>query len=465
MKYKIYPFPVKQEQREEFNRKILYLIDNGETEKYQISGDDIYNAYTGDGGLHGLNSKDYDNYHEYSKAKKGIENGQFFTPPLLCRLIVEALSPKPDDLVADLTCGAGGFFNFLPTESNVYGCEIDTKAYKVARFLYPSANLINTDIRNYDPGVRFDYIVGNPPFNLRWWLRDGEEVCSQMYYCMKAAKLLKPLGIMAIIVPQSFLSDTLTDVRGIREMEDDFHFLGQIELPDTVFGTMGVSSFNTKIQFWQKRSETDGITDKQYHIKTDMSLPKDFTVEKYAPVIRERFIAGAKGLLGQNKYNILHEVAKEKEFSEDFQYRVEKMLYQIKCHPKLKEHYSKCYEYLYRFLTQKMPEDMTYTEWAKTKITEAKVIAYLRNVLKKQNAKPQEDRIALVKQKYSFVYKGYSVKARKVLTEKQKNPVPIYQIASGGDFGEYPGFERLIRAPQNFSHPICVQAGYHALYR
>ena len=75
MKYKIYQSSVKQKDREEFNRKLLKLIDNKETEKYGITGDDVYNAYTGDGGLHGLNRKDYDSYYTYSEEKKNIENG------------------------------------------------------------------------------------------------------------------------------------------------------------------------------------------------------------------------------------------------------------------------------------------------------------------------------------------------------------------------------------------------------
>ena len=77
MKYKIYQSSVKQKDREEFNRKLLKLIDNKETEKYGITGDDVYNAYTGDGGLHGLNRKDYDSYYTYSEcsAVKGRNRG------------------------------------------------------------------------------------------------------------------------------------------------------------------------------------------------------------------------------------------------------------------------------------------------------------------------------------------------------------------------------------------------------
>lgn len=243
MKYTVYDTAVSQDKRQEANEKLLYLIDSGKAENYGISSDDIYNLYTGDGGLHGLRQQDYDNYASYSEAKKEIENGQFFTPPMLCRMVAEALSPPQDAAVADLTCGAGAFFNFMPTESNLYGCELDIKAYKVARYLYPRANLVNGDIRSYQPSVRFDYVVGNPPYNLRWWVDDDEEVLSQLYYCRKAAELLKPFGILAMIVPASFLSDDFSDGTSIREMEERFSFLGHVALPSNAFSSLGVRHY------------------------------------------------------------------------------------------------------------------------------------------------------------------------------------------------------------------------------
>ena len=132
MSYQKYGFaavPTDEEQRRALNQKVIDIINCGGVDG--ITAEDIYNAYTGDGGLHGLERKDYENYHEFSEAKKEVENGQFFTPPNLCRLVIEALSPLRYDLVADLTYGKGSFFNYMPVEENAYGCEIDTKAYKV----------------------------------------------------------------------------------------------------------------------------------------------------------------------------------------------------------------------------------------------------------------------------------------------------------------------------------------------
>lgn len=137
MKYQYLNEPIPQESRQELNDKILYLVDQDLAEQSGISREDIYNAYTGDGGLHGLKRSDFANYHEYAEAKKEIENGQFFTPPALCQFIMEALSPAMDETVADLTSGIANFCNFMPLEANFYGCELDIKSHKVAHYLYP----------------------------------------------------------------------------------------------------------------------------------------------------------------------------------------------------------------------------------------------------------------------------------------------------------------------------------------
>ena len=186
MKYTFYNERIPQEARQELNDKILYLVDQDLAEREGITREDIFNAYTGDGGLHGLKRSDFANYHEYGEAKKEIENGQFFTPPALCQFIMEALDVGMTDTVADLTSGMAHFANFMPVEANFYGCELDIKSHKVAHYLYPAANLEHKDIRFYEPDMRFDFVVGNPPFNLKWQVDDIGYI-SQMYYCLKAA--------------------------------------------------------------------------------------------------------------------------------------------------------------------------------------------------------------------------------------------------------------------------------------
>ena len=80
MKYTPIDEKIPQERRQELNEKILYLINSGRAAEYGITKEHVYNGYTGSGGLHGLKRSEYDSYSEYSKGKKEVENGQFFTP-------------------------------------------------------------------------------------------------------------------------------------------------------------------------------------------------------------------------------------------------------------------------------------------------------------------------------------------------------------------------------------------------
>ena len=140
---------IPMEQRQKLNAKILYLVENHEAELYGITPEDIFNVYMGNGGLHGLDRKDFQNFHAYTEAKKEVEQGQFFTPAEICEFLVACVKPETEDIIYDLTYGKGDFFNYLPTESNIYGTEIDMKAVKIAQYLYPKANLQYGDIRQY----------------------------------------------------------------------------------------------------------------------------------------------------------------------------------------------------------------------------------------------------------------------------------------------------------------------------
>ena len=445
MNYQYEPVLLTAEQRREFNEKIVCLIDSGGCGPAGITRNDIFNAYTGDGGLHGLERADYDSYHAYSEAKKEVENGQFFTPPPLCEFVAACLMLSDMDLVADLTCGMGNFFNYVPVPANAYGCELDAKAYKVARYLYPEANLTLGDIRTYAPETRFDYVLGNPPYHLRWRLENGTKILSHLYYCLKAADLLKPLGILAVIVPRSFLADDFTDGAAIKQMEERFAFLGQIGLPADLFRTFGVDSFPTKLQFWQRKSAFSAGTSGRYTTEClDMPLPLTQPAKEAEPVYR-RYIQAAKTELEQNRSRVLLELARTRATSGTFLYKIRKMLYQNKCHPVTRRRYAGCFAYVQRFFTQRMPEGMDAKEWNHRKLTEAKVMAYLRYALSQQVVRPEQDVIRLVKRKYGFAYKGYSYKMRRQMTPDQRAAVPVYQAVLDNTPEKFPGFERLLR--------------------
>ena len=395
MKYSYSNEVIPQDQRSDINTKIEYIVNNDlpETET-GISKDDIFNAYTGLGGLHGLQFSNYDSYYDYQKAKAEIEQGQFFTPYKLVEWIYDCLHISNTDLVADLTCGHGAFASCCPVEANFYGCELEGKSYRVAKYLYPDAKLENTDIRFYEPKVTFDYVVGNPPYNLKW-RKDDTSYLSEYYYCLKAAELMKPAGIMAIIVPLSFCADEFSDGGMIAGLNEHFNFICQVELDKNTFKHLGVENYKTKILFVQKKSEY--LEDVGYSTDLLFGVSSSEIWEKYLKPVTEK-----RESIKQKTF--LEAVRGGKEDIE-WQYKIEKLLYDIKRNPFVSDSYAECCEYVNQYRTQKKPEYIKWDEWEQMKIKKSDVEKHLKTALRKQNpTKSKENRI--IKNNYSFELNG-----------------------------------------------------------
>ena len=394
-KYPVQPVVIPQEQRANINTKILHLVTNGLLGKTGITAGDIYNSYTGDGGLHGLSMGDFDNYHEYSEAKKQIEQGQFFTPPALCRYVVDCLCPGDRDIVYDLTCGMGSFFNFLPVEQNIYGADIDLKALKVAKFLFPAAHLVHEDIRSYEAPTLADLVIGNPPFHLEWSL-DREKLPSHFFYCVKAAELLKPGGLLAVIMPASFMSDDFQQQKQFERMNEMFDFIVQVDLDGSAFERLGVTSFATKLMVFQKKSKH--LTPRPYHMEKEANTDAGYINKTYiqpVAVHRERLRA-----------QLLRESSGGKEKDKAFTDTVTKLLYDIKCNKKTAVHLGRCETLLHNYLSQKRPETASWEEWEKMRIKKPDVLKELKTTLSGANrVYRNEERV--IKTDGAFIVRDY----------------------------------------------------------
>lgn len=429
MKYSLPKEIIPQNEREEINKKILFLIDNNKCESEGITKQDIYEAYTGDGHLHNLNFNDFNNFHEYSEAKREIERGQFYTSPLVLNFIAKTLQIKNSDIVADLTSGKGDFFNFCPNEKNCYSNEIDIKSYKVQKYLYPDINITQNDIRSYTTTTRFDYIFGNPPFSLRLNY-NGTDTTSEMIYIHKAYNYLKTGGIFVLLVPKSFASDNFMDKSVIETLNKYFYFICQFELPSNSFNHVGIKNFNTKVIYFQKRSEVlDKAIDSEYSNKylynpnkyeevdinggyclMDMSNIRDLLKPFYD--LRDKY---KSKLISETKATI----------DTDFEYKVNKILYHIKSNPKISDKYSKCKDYLNTFYTQEKPDNIDIEEWNKIKLTPKKVLSYINRALKSQNKKAHADLFLPVYNKDKFYLKAYDSKSKAKLKEFAKDNVTL----------------------------------------
>jgi len=415
MKYPIKNIVIPQEKRKDVNNKCLYVIENGLS---VLSQTDIFNAYTGDGGLHGLEYSNYNSFHSYTEAKKEIEQGQFFTPHNICKFMVDCIKPSKIDITADLTSGIGNFANYLPVEENVYLNELDIKAVKIAKYLYPKANITADDIRQYNTDTKFDIIFGNPPFNLKWEL-GREEYLSQLYYCIKSSQLLKPAGLMVLIVPNSFLKDDFSDSGMIKIINSHFNFICQFDLPVDSFKNVGVNHFETKIMIFQKKSEY--LEERLYNTS---KIPITDMTEQQSNIIYNTYIKPVQEQKEKIKSKLFFENLHSSNETEDqeFASKVKKLLYDIKRNPLVNNNYGKCYEYINKYYNQKKPDDMKWQEWDKIRITKNKVISYLTRILRKQN-ETEQDKIVLVKTNYGLKLKGYSRKNKlyisKLKSEKE----------------------------------------------
>ena len=388
--YAIIPQQIPQGMRAEVNEKILFAIDSG---KDLIPAESIYNCYTGIGGLHNLKQSDFANYHEYAEAKKESEMGQFFTPHEVCRDMADMLSPTSSEMILDMCCGMGNFFNHLPNLHNAYGFDIDGKAVSVARYLYPDAHIEKCDLRQYYPEQRFDIVIGNPPFNLKF-----DYKLSQEYYMDKAYDVLNPAGILMIIVPGSFMQSGFWEKTRIAGINSNFSFVGQTKLAPSAFAATGVHDFNTKIMVFLRKSVHIGM--RAY------SAEEFITVEE----LKKR-IGGARAMKHRLRFDLMRETNRiDKEELELFEYRLAKYMYELKVHAKLNRYIGKTEALVTKFRNQKPPGNATreqVNQWEKNKLTPKKVLAVIRRYITSQNTVPRKE-VALVKTSYGFKLKQYA---------------------------------------------------------
>lgn len=411
MTYQIIQQDIPQHRRKEINDKVIFCID---TDSNLLSPEAVFNCYTGIGGLHGLKQEDFASYYEYSEAKKKIELGQFFTPHDVCREMVDLISPDKKDLILDMCCGMGNFFNYMPNQCNCFGFDSDINAVKVAKYLYPEATIEQCDIRCYKPAQCYDIIIGNPPFNLEW---EGKQ--SQFYYIEKASTLLVAAGFLLLVVPYSFIENEFWDKTKVDSINDNYSFIGQTKLSDKAFAFAGVEEYKTKVMVFMRKS--CHIESQPYDALDFVSFGqlKERVKEAKHKKMNLRIQLAREGYLRENKSD------------EDFEYKLKKYLYEIKTHKHLRKYLDRSIALVSRFRNQKPPENCSYEEYKeweeKKKLSPENVLKYIYRFITEQNIVPRKE-VALVKTSYSFKLKAY---APRMLSGIKYREAKIYDLVLG----------------------------------
>ena len=437
--YAIIPQQIPRDKRAEVNEKILFAIDSG---KDLIPKESIYNCYTGIGGLHNFKQVDFSSYHRYAEAKKEFEMGQFFTPHELCRNMVEVLSPTSSEMVLDMCCGMGNFFNHLPNLHNTYGFDIDGRAVTVARHLYPEAHIEKCDIQQYRPEQRFDVIIGNPPFNLKFDCK-----LSQEYYMDKAYDVLNPAGFLMVIVPVSFMQSEFWEKTRVANINSCFSFVGQTKLNPDAFDSMGVHNFSTKVMVFLRRSR---------HIEM-----QPYNADEFIPMeeLKDR-VRKTRAMKQRIRIDLMRETNRiDREELEAFEYRLSKYMYELKAHAVLNRHIEKAEALVSKFRNQKPPENATnqqIKDWERKKLTTGKVLGIIRKYITSQHSVPRKE-VALLKTSYGFKLKPYAPRLLDKVTHKAASindlilgraELPVPETVTESNRLQIRAAEKLIRRKQ-----------------
>lgn len=134
----------------------------------------------------------YEYFLEKFARAEGKRGGEFYTPPGVVRVLVEVLEPF-GGRVYDPCCGSGGMFvqteKFIeghggnPTEAAVYGQESNQRTWQMAKMNLAihgiTANLggkwDDTFAHDRHPDLLADYVLANPPFNIKDWARREDD--------------------------------------------------------------------------------------------------------------------------------------------------------------------------------------------------------------------------------------------------------------------------------------------------
>lgn len=133
----------------------------------------------------------YEYFLGHFARAEGKRGGEFFTPPSVVRLLVEVLEPT-GGRVYDPCCGSGGMFvqagAFIaehagdPGGIRIYGQESIEQTWRMAKLNLAIHGIDNTGLARGDTfaedlhaGLQMDYVMANPPFNIKDWARDEND--------------------------------------------------------------------------------------------------------------------------------------------------------------------------------------------------------------------------------------------------------------------------------------------------
>ena len=196
---------------------------------------------------------------EYETARKSVLDS-FFTSPAIVDGIYEALEKFgfAGGNLLEPSCGVGNFIGKMPSEmaerTNVYGVEIDFISGRIAKQLYPDADIQITGFENTNfQNSSFDVAVGNVPFgDLNFPDKQYGTTKLHDFFFAQTLDKVKEGGIVAFVTSKGTLDKKDESFR--RQLAEKADLVGAVRLPNTAFKANAGTEVTSDILFLQKRS-------------------------------------------------------------------------------------------------------------------------------------------------------------------------------------------------------------------
>ena len=221
---------------------------------------------------------------EEYEAAKGTTLNAHYTSPTVIQAIYEAVGKMGFQTgnILEPSCGVGNFFGMLPEEmrgSKLYGVELDSITGRIAKQLYPKADITIAGFQTTDRRDFYDLAVGNVPFgqysvNDRAYNKLNFNIHN--YFFAKSLDQVRPGGVVAFVTSRYTMDSKDSTVR--RYLAQRAELLGAIRLPNNAFKANAGTEVVSDIIFLQKR-------DRPIDIAPDWTqtgrTEDDFTINRY----------------------------------------------------------------------------------------------------------------------------------------------------------------------------------------
>ena len=255
------------------NMAAIHLLKELEFEGLQASPEqqEVLSRYVGWGGLADAFDESKDNWkaefaelyaalspEEYAAARASTLNAHY-TSPTVIRAIYDAVENMGFQTgnILEPSMGVGNFFGMLPESmksSRLYGVELDSITGRIAKQLYPKADITVAGFETTDRKDFFDLAVGNVPFGQyqvsdRAFDKLGFSIHN--YFFAKALDQVRPGGVVAFVTSRYTMDAKDSAARKYIAQRADF--LGAIRLPNNAFKANAGTDVVSDIIFLQKR--------------------------------------------------------------------------------------------------------------------------------------------------------------------------------------------------------------------